>query len=508
MSKKPRIRPAGTTAGLAPSATYANAITLDEAPRVPLGPGLEGRYGRAPLGALVENPHRVQTHSSRQVKKLSRAIEVAGQLAPAIIDEHYMILAGHGRLAAAKALGLDCMPVVQVFNLSEAQKRSFLLSDNRIGLDARLDRKALAGQIPELTLLFEDAGFTVCDSGFEVAEIDALVLDYEDGGDLTEEAIDLTLTASDTYLRRGDIFGLGAHRLAIGDARDIDLLDRLMAGEKAEVAFLDPPYNVPVRSTGGRGQTRHPDFAFASGEMSRTEFVAFLEAALGNAARVSEPGAVHFVCMDWKHVRDLIEAGERVYGAHLNLVTWVKTNPGQGGLYRSQHELIGVFRVGDAPHRDNVRMGRFGRNRSNVWTYAGANAFRAGRLDDLGDHPTVKPIQLVADALKDVSRRDAMVLDTFVGSGTTILAGERVGRRVRAVEYEPRYAEIAIRRFEEVSGREAVHLETGLTLAQLTECRLSEEQAASTADRSDAPTEIIPAAAAKVRVRERLSSPS
>jgi hypothetical protein len=211
--------------------------------------------------------------------------------------------------------------------------------------------------------------------------------------------------------------------------------------------------------------------------------------------------------MDWKHVRDLIEAGERVYGAHLNLVTWVKTNAGQGGLYRSQHELIGVFRVGHAPHRDNVQMGRFGRNRSNVWTYAGANTFRAGRLDDLGDHPTVKPIQLVADALKDVSRRDAIVLDTFVGSGTTILAGERVGRRVRAVEYEPRYAEIAIRRFEEVSSREAVHLETGLTLAQLTARRLANEQIGLTSDRSIASAATTLAAAVKSRVRQRLSSP-
>ncbi|MGH1573444.1 DNA-methyltransferase [Methylobacterium sp. P31] len=280
-----------------------------------------------------------------------------------------------------------------------------------------------------------------------------------------------------------------------------------MAGETAEVAFLDPPYNVPVRSTGGRGQTRHPDFAFASGEMSRAEFVAFLEAALGNAARVSEPGAVHFVCMDWKHVRDLIEAGERVYGAYLNLITWVKTNAGQGGLYRNQHELIGVFRVGEEPHRDNVQMGRFGRNRSNVWTYAGANAFRAGRLDDLTDHPTVKPAQLVADALKDVSRRDALVLDTFVGSGTTILAGERVGRRVRAVEFEPRYAEIAIRRYEEATGREAVHLETGLTLAQLTERRLAEEQARAPSEQSMGPVATTPAAAVKPRVRERLSSP-
>ncbi|MCJ2022353.1 DNA modification methylase [Methylobacterium sp. E-065] len=473
-----------------------------------VGPGLEGRYGLALLTTLVENPHRVQMHSLRQVKKLSRAIEVAGQLAPAIIDERYVILAGHARFVAAKSLGLASMPVVQIFNLSEAQKRSFLLSDNRIGLDARLDRKALAGQIPELTLLFEEAGITLSDTGFEVAEIDALVIDYEEEGGAIDYAIDLALAEAESCLRRGDIFALGPHRLAIGDARDAELLDQLMAGEKAEVAFTDPPYNVPMRSTGGRGQTRHPEFAFASGEMNRVEFVAFLEAALGNAARVSEPGAVHFVCIDWKHVRDLIEAGERVYCAYLNLITWVKTNAGQGGLYRNQHELIGVFRVGQGPHRDNVQMGRFGRNRSNVWTYPGGNGFRSGRMADLSAHPTIKPVQLVADALKDVSRREGLVLDSFAGSGTTILAGEQVGRRVRAVEYEPRYAQIAMRRYQEVSAREAVHVETGLTLTQLTERRLAEERQDALTGRSPSLRPSGAAAAVRPRVRERLRPPA
>ncbi|MCJ2073121.1 site-specific DNA-methyltransferase [Methylobacterium sp. J-030] len=504
MTRRENI-PIPSKTGLPPSP--ANAIALDEAPRVAVGPGLEGRYGLAPLRMLTENPHRVQVHSTRQVSKLSRGIEVTGQLAPAIIDEHYVILAGHARLAAAKSLGCASMPVVQVFNLTEAQKRTFLLSDNRIGLDARLDRKALADQVPELTLLFEEAGLTLNDTGFEIAELDALVIDFEDDGGEVDDTLDPALATSETQLRRGDIFALGAHRLAIGDARDPDLLDRLMAGEKAEAAFVDPPYNLPVRSIGGRGQARHAEFAFASGEMSRAEFVAFLEAALGNAARVSKPGAVHFVSIDWKHIRDLIEAGERVYGAFLNLVTWVKTNAGQGGLYRSQHEMIGVFRVGQEPHRDNVQMGRFGRNRTNVWTYAGANGFRAGRLDDIADHPTVKPLTLVADALKDVSGRDAIVLDTFVGSGTTILAGERIGRRVRAIEYEPRYAHVAIRRFEAASGRDAVHIETGLSLAQLMERRSREEQQSAKVERASArPSGMT--GRTPVRARERSRSPT
>ncbi|GJE53391.1 hypothetical protein GOFOIKOB_6470 [Methylobacterium tardum] len=237
-----------------------------------------------------------------------------------------------------------------------------------------------------------------------------------------------------------------------------------MAETAAECAFLDVPYNLAQAELSTRGKVRHPDFVFASGEMSQKEYVAFLSAALGNVARVSAPGAVHFACIDWRHVQDLLQAASSVYGAYLNLVVWNKTNAGQGGLYRNQHELIGVFRVGEARHRDNVQMGRYGRNRSNVWTYPGANGFGAERLAHLAAHPTVKPLQLVADALKDVTRSGAVVLDTFVGSGTTILAGEQVGRRVRAVEIEPRYAQVAIRRWERMTGRTAVCEETGASL--------------------------------------------
>lgn len=447
-----------------PDGLGANALPLDQAPRIPLGSGLEGRYGLCPVATLLPNPDSVQVHSRRQLDKLARSVEVSGQLAPAIIDERYVVLAGHARLEVAKRHRAASLPVVQIFGLSEAQKRAYLLADNRVSTEAKLDRKALADQLPELSLLFEDAGLELTDTGFEVAELDALVLDF---GDETAEDEEASSADEPAVLRAGDLFALGEHRLAVGDARDPALLDQLMAGEQAEAAFLDVPYNVRVRDIVGRGRVQHAEFAFASGEMTRAEFVAFLTAALGNAARVSLAGAVHFVCIDWKHVRDLIEAGDDVYGAYLNLIAWTKTNAGQGGLYRNQHELIGVFRVGEAAHRDNVQQGRLGRNRSNVWSYAGANTFRAGRLQDLADHPTVKPTALVADALKDVTRRGALVLDTFVGSGTTIQAAEQVGRRARAVEIAPQYAQVALRRWEAMTGREAIHLATGLSLEAL-----------------------------------------
>jgi DNA modification methylase len=233
------------------------------------------------------------------------------------------------------------------------------------------------------------------------------------------------------------------------------------------MAFLDPPYNVRVRSIVGRGRTKHAEFAMASGEMSPSEFTAFLKETLENGARVSHDGAVHYVCMDWRHVAELIEAGREIYGEMLNLVVWEKTNAGQGSFYRSAHELVGVFRVGDAKHLNNVELGRHGRSRSNVWHYAGVNTFRAGRMDELAVHPTVKPVAMVADALKDCTRRGDIVLDTFAGAGTTILAAERVGRRAYSLELEPKYVDVAIRRWQAFTRRDAVHADTGQTFEEV-----------------------------------------
>jgi DNA modification methylase len=267
--------------------------------------------------------------------------------------------------------------------------------------------------------------------------------------------------------RRGDLWQLGNHRLACADAREKHDLARVMGNRRAAMAFLDPPYNVRVRDIVGRGRTKHREFAMASGELSQASFVAFLTAALTTAADFSRNGAVHFICMDWRHIRELLEASGTVCHETLNLVVWVKTNAGQGSLYRSQHELIGVFRVGDGPHINNIELGRHGRNRSNVWHYAGVNAFRVGRLDELRAHPTVKPVAMVADAIKDVTRRRDVVLDTFSGSGTTILAAERVGRHAFALEIEPRFVDVAIRRWQTFTRRDAVHVDSGLTFDEL-----------------------------------------
>jgi DNA modification methylase len=265
----------------------------------------------------------------------------------------------------------------------------------------------------------------------------------------------------------GDVWQLGHHRLLCGDARNADDLARLLGQARAAMAFLDPPYNVRVRDIVGRGQIKHSEFAMASGELSRTSFVEFLQQSLAAATAVSRDGAIHFVCMDWRHLGELLEAGGAVYDAMVNLVVWAKTNAGQGSFYRSAHELIGVFRVGQAAHLNNVELGRHGRSRTNVWHYAGVNTFRAGRLDELQCHPTVKPVVLVADAIKDCTGRGDIVLDTFCGSGTTILAAERVGRRAYTLEIEPRFVDVAIKRWQAFSRKDAIHADSGLSFDEL-----------------------------------------
>ena len=348
--------------------------------------------------------------------------------------------------------------------LSEAKKRALLLADNKITENAGWDRERLAIELPELAELLIEEELDISITGFEPVEIDQIASDFEEDSLGSRRHRRKRVAGGSVVSKPGDLWQLGKHRLSCGDARNGGRhRPPHVGGRAAAMAFLDPPYNVRVKSVVGRGRIKHGEFAMASGEMSRSEFTAFLEETLGNAARVSRDGAVHFVCMDWRHIRELIEAGREIYGEMLNLVVWEKTNAGQGSFYRSAHELIGVFRVGDAKHLNNIELGRHGRSRSNVWHYAGVNTFRAGRMDELSAHPTVKPVAMVADAMKDCTRRGDIVLDTFAGAGTTILAAERVGRRAYSLELEPKYVDVAIRRWQAFTRRDAVHADTGQT---------------------------------------------
>jgi DNA modification methylase len=292
-------------------------------------------------------------------------------------------------------------------------------------------------------------------TGFEPGEIDLVFADRD--GPRPDPTDDLPPFPTSAVSRRGDLWRLDDHRLLCGDARSAGDLDRLMAGARARMTFTDPPYNVPITGhVGGRGRTRHREFAFASGEMSATAFTIFLNEAFDNIARVSHAGAIVFVCMDWRHIPECHAAGAKAFMEWKNLVVWNKMSPGQGSFYRSQHELVFVFKASPGPHRNSFGLGALGRTRSNVWSYSGANGFHAGRKAELAMHPTIKPIGLVMDAMRDCSLKGDSVLDPFLGSGTTLLAAERLGRRAFGVEYDPIYIDVTIRRWQELTRSEAV----------------------------------------------------
>jgi DNA modification methylase len=425
------------------------------------------------IDKLTPNGRNARTHSRKQIRQIADSITAFGFVVPLLIDDDGVIIAGHGRYAAAKLLDLKQVPAIKVQGLSEAKRRALALADNKIGENAGWDRERLAIELPALAEILVVEGLDVSITGFSPVEIDQLTVDFEEDASDPDDAIDPKWTTAAPVSKPGDLWVLGSHRLLCGDARNADHVARLMGGAHAAMAFLDPPYNVRVRDIVGRGQVKHAEFAMASGELSRSDFVGFLKSTLAQAAAVSRDGAVHYVCMDWRHIGELIEAGEMVYGEMLNLAVWVKSNAGQGSFYRSQHELIGVFRVGQVAHLNNVELGRHGRSRSNVWHYAGINTFRAGRLDELQSHPTVKPVALVADAMRDCSRRGDIVLDLFGGSGTTLLAAERVGRRAYTLEIEPRFVDVAIKRWQAFSGKDAVCAESGLSFDEIASTRVA-----------------------------------
>ena len=409
------------------------------------------------VDAVTPSARNARTHSKKQIRQIADSITSFGFLVPILVDEGRVLIAGHGRYAAAKLLGLKQVPAIEVQGLSEAKRRALAIADNKIADNAGWDRELLAAELPELAEILVVEGLDISITGFAPAEIDQLATDFEEDASDPADTVDAAWLTATPVSKRGDVWKLGGHRILCGDARDAGDLGRLMGDAEAAMAFLDPPYNVRVRDIVGRGQVKHAEFAMASGELSRADFVDFLKSMLTAAAAVSRDGAVHFVCMDWRHIGELLEAGGTVYDETLNLAVWVKSNAGQGSFYRSQHELVGIFRVGEERHLNNVELGRHGRSRSNVWHYAGVNSFRAGRLDELKSHPTVKPVALVADAIKDCTRRGDIVLDTCCGSGTTILGAERVGRRAYTMELEPRFVDVAIRRWQAFSRKDAIH---------------------------------------------------
>lgn len=421
-----------------------------------------------PISDLHPYLDNARTHSKKQLHQIAASIDQFGFTNPILIDANDRIMAGHGRVEAAKLLGIETVPTIRLNHLTSAQTRAYSLADNRLAELAGWDEGILATELQFLNSM--ELEFDLEITGFETAEIDLkieslMTSEAIEDSEINFEGPDRSSPAVSTL---GDLWPLGDHRLLCGDALESECYERLLGEEKAQMVFADSPYNVPISGhVGGKGKFKHEEFAMACGEMDETEFIAFLQAAFGHMADFSVDGSLHYLCMDWKHVYEMMSAGRVVYDDFKNLCVWNKANGGMGSLYRSKHELVFVFKHGTAKHINNVELGRFGRNRTNVWDYVGANSFSATRDTDLAMHPTVKPVGLVADAIRDASRRGGIILDPFAGSGSTILAAEKTGRRARVMELDPHYVDVMLKRFRDLTGLEPVHVQSGLTFGEL-----------------------------------------
>lgn len=422
------------------------------------------------VSSLRPYPRNARTHSRKQVKQIAASIERFGFTNPVLVSDAGEIIAGHGRVEAARLLGMKTVPTLALSHLSEAERRAYVLADNKLALNAGWDKEILATELQALV----DLDFDVELTGFSLAEID-LVLDEAGeadpvGTDAPEDFV--PDPAGPPVSLRGDLWLLGRHRLLCGDTRSANDMDRLMDGNRADLVFTDPPYNVAIDgNVCGLGSVKHREFAFASGEMSQAQFTTFLSETLGNIGRVMRDGAIAYVCMDWRHMGELLTAGETAFTELKNLVVWNKTNGGMGAFYRSKHELIFVFKQGSAEHTNSFGLGETGRYRTNVWDYAGISSIGASRSEDLAMHPTVKPVALIADAIRDCSRRGEIVLDGFGGSGSTLIAAEKTGRLARLIEYDPLYCDTIIRRWERFTGKRAALAKSGASFEEVAEAR-------------------------------------
>lgn len=420
------------------------------------------------IDALKPYHRNARTHSKKQIRQIADSITRFGFTNPVLVSDDGDIIAGHGRVEAAKLLGMREVPTLALSHLSETERRAYILADNKLALNAGWDNEILAIELQGLI----DLSFELDLTGFGIAEIDSILDEarHSDPSQTDADADRVPEPAEAVVSRAGDLWQLGRHRLLCGDARSARDFQALLGDEQVDLVFTDPPYNVKIDgNVCGLGGIKHREFAFASGEMTERQFTNFLADTLGNAAATMRDGAIAFVCMDWRHMGELLTAGRECFTELKNLVVWNKTNGGMGTFYRSKHELIFVFKQGTAEHTNSFGLGDTGRYRTNVWDYAGISSIGKGRSEELAMHPTVKPVEMIADAIRDCSRRGEFVLDCFAGSGSTLIAAEKTGRNARAIEYDPAYCDTIVRRWEAYTGKRAKHAVTGLTFEQQAE---------------------------------------
>jgi 16S rRNA G966 N2-methylase RsmD len=415
---------------------------------------------------LAPRPTNPRTHSAKQLQQIADSIRHFGFTNPVLIDEAGGIIAGHGRVEAAKMLHMEEVPTVCLADMSKADIRAYVIADNKLAENAGWDRKLLGIEFHYLEEFGVDIPSTI--TGFEWPEIDVLIGEAT----IVEESDDPAdapgaPAEGPAVTQPGDVWQIGPHRLTCADSTKSVTYAALLGDERAQMVFADPPFNVPVSGhICGLGATQHREFAMASGEMSKVEFTQFLATVFGHLAAYSIDGSIHYQCMDWRHAGEILAAGDDAYDELKNLCVWAKGNGGMGSLYRSQHELVFVFKSGTAPHINNVELGKHGRYRTNLWSYPGVNSFGAGRKA-LELHPTVKPVALVMDAIRDCSRRKGIVLDAFAGSGTTLIAAQRTGRRGYGIEIDPIYCDTIVRRMKELFKLEAVLETTGQSYVEV-----------------------------------------
>jgi DNA modification methylase len=408
--------------------------------------------------------NNAKKHPPKQVEQIAGSMQQFGVISPLITDYSYEIMAGHGRYEAAKFLGFKQVPVILIDHLSEAEKRAYRLADNQLTLNTGYDNDLLKIEITELIEM--NLNFDIEITGFETATLDIIL----DGDKPIEndpaDDVPSSLDGEPIVTKAGDVWIMDKHRLICADSLQEQSYKELLLTETAHMIFTDPPYNVSVNGhVCGKGKIKHDEFAMASGEMSEEEFIKFLITFITLTIQHSRDGSLHYICMDWRHIFELLSAGRTGYSELKNICVWNKDNGGMGSLYRSKHELVAVFKHGTKPHLNTIELGKHGRYRTNVWDYRGVNGF-AGQ-SDLAMHPTVKPVAMVVDAVKDCTRRNHIVLDPFAGSGSTLIACEKSGRQARCIELEPKYCDVIARRWQGLTGLEAVHAETGKTFNEI-----------------------------------------
>ena len=401
------------------------------------------------ISALKPYPKNARTHSPKQIRQIAKSIKAFGFTNPVLIDKDNCILAGHGRVEAAKLAGLTEVPAVIISHLTPAQKKAYILADNRLAELSGWDKNILKVELEELQSI-EDGDFDLTLTGFETPEIDVLLAPQD--APAIENAGFLAKSIP-ARVKSGDLWQLGAHKLLCADSTQPASFRRLLGEEKANLIVTDPPYNVKI-SGHVRSSEKYREFAMASGEMSQSEFSQFLKGVFTLLAEYSIPGSLHYAFMDWRHMGEILSAGMSAYTALKNVCVWNKLSGGMGSLYRSQHELVFVFKNGDAPHTNNIELGVHGRYRTNVWDYPGIFIKNKVNKANIHLHPTVKPVGLLADILLDASPRKGIVLDPFGGSGSTLLAAERTGRQARIIEIDPHYCDVILYRYEQMGGKE------------------------------------------------------